>query len=54
MLEKRSVFPIGASFDSDERDVAATFRRGLSEADLEESEGSPITVIDFPTMAAHR
>src|SRR5262249_20797706 len=38
--------------DSDERDVAATFRRGLSEADREDVKGLAIKVIDFPTMAA--
>jgi hypothetical protein len=38
--------------DSDERDVAATFRRSLSEADREEVRGLANTVIDFPTMAA--
>jgi AAA+ ATPase superfamily predicted ATPase len=38
--------------DSDERDVAATFRRSLSEADLEDVRELANTVIDFPTMAA--
>ncbi len=38
--------------DSDVRDVAATFRRSLSEADLEDFRELANTVIDFPTMAA--
>jgi hypothetical protein len=38
--------------DSDERDVAATFRRNLSEADLQHVRVLANTVIDFPTMAA--
>ncbi len=38
--------------DSDERDVAATFRRSLSEADREDVRGLASAVIDFPTMAA--
>ena len=38
--------------DSDERDVAATFRRSLSEADPEDIKELANTVIDFPTMAA--
>ena len=38
--------------DSDERDVAATFRRALSEADRDDIRAIADTVIDFPTMAA--
>ena len=38
--------------DSDERDVAATVRRGLSEADREDVRELANTVIDFQTMAA--
>lgn len=37
--------------DSDERDVAATFRRSLSEADREDIKALADKVIDFPTMA---
>lgn len=37
--------------DSDERDVAATFRRSLSEADRENVRELAATVIDFQTMA---
>jgi uncharacterized protein len=37
--------------DSDERDVAATFRRSLSEADREDVKALADRVIDFPTMA---
>jgi uncharacterized protein len=38
--------------NSDERDVAATFRRSLSETDHEAVRVLADTVIDFPTMAA--
>ncbi len=38
--------------DSDELEVAATFRRSLSEADFKGIQDLATTVIDFPTMAA--
>jgi hypothetical protein len=38
--------------NSDERDVAATLRRSLSEADREDVRALADSVIDFPTMAA--
>jgi uncharacterized protein len=38
--------------NSDERDVAATLRRSLGEADREDVRGLADAVIDFPTMAA--
>ena len=37
--------------DSDERDVAATFRRSLNEADHDDIRALAETVTDFPTMA---
>jgi uncharacterized protein len=37
--------------DSDERDVAATFRRSLSEAERDDVKALADRVIDFPTMA---
>lgn len=37
--------------DSDERDVAATFRQSLSESDRSEAREAATKVIDFPTMA---
>ena len=38
--------------DSDERDVAATFRRSLAESDRDEIKALAASVIDFPSMAA--
>ena len=37
--------------DSDERDVAATFRRSLSESDTEEIRATAPAVVDFQSMA---
>ena len=38
--------------DSDERDVAATFRRSLSESDNEVARATASTVVDFQSMAS--
>jgi hypothetical protein len=38
--------------DSDERDVATTFRRSLSESDHEEARKLAESVVDFLTMSA--
>lgn len=38
--------------DSDERDVAATFRRSLDESDRNEARALANSVVDFPSMAA--
>jgi uncharacterized protein len=38
--------------DSDERDVAATFRRSLTESDREEAQTAAATVVDFQSMAS--
>lgn len=38
--------------DSDERDVAATFRRSLDESDRSEARALANSVVDFPSMAA--